>query len=245
MQATQSYFDLIFSQAKVNSIVIMDANGIIDRVNSAFTTAYGYSSDDLRSKHFRVLYLEKDQLTRRPEIELNTTHREGSATDENYLVHKDGTPIWVSGESILVQANDSVQIVKIIHNIHAQKQLERFLLSTSELVDSLFDSVQQSGLLYIDASLKVVKMNQGFKNMFHITETITEGAKLQQIPHPFWSSEEIKTDLRTAMVTGTPVNKEYIIENGDREFRHVQVNSKTIIGDDGSEKRILLMIKTA
>src|SRR5215218_670426 len=160
MEETQAFFDNIFINAKANAIMIMDEKGIVDRVNTAFTTAYGYTTEDLKEKHFRILYTEKDQLTRRPEIELNTTHREGSSTDENYLVHKDGTPIWVTGESILVKENDATCIVKFIHNIHAQKQLERYLLSTSELLESLFDSVQQSGLLILDSRLKVIKMNQ-------------------------------------------------------------------------------------
>jgi PAS domain S-box-containing protein len=243
MAETQQFFDDIFNNAKVCAIIIMDEKGIINRVNAAFTSAYGYTTEDLQSKHFRILYLEKDQLTRRPEIELNTTHREGASSDENYLVHKDGTPIWVTGESVLVRTNDSACIVKIIHNIHAQKQLERYLLSTSELLESLFESVQQSGLLILDSTLKVVKMNEQFKKMFHVTEPVAEGSKLQQINHPFWSSDEIKNDLRHAIVHATAIKKDYIVDKGNREFLRLHISSKTIVSDADLERRILLMIK--
>ena len=243
MAEKQSFFEDIFNNAKANGILIMDDHGIIDRVNTAFTTAYGYSTEDLKAKHFRILYLEKDQLTRRPEIELNVVHREGSSMDENYLVHKNGTPIWVTGESILVKSGEESCIVKFIHNIHAQKQLERYLLSTSELLDSLFESVQQSGLLILDTTLKVVKMNGHFKKMFNINDTISEGSKLQQIPHAFWKSEELKNDLRNALVTGTSLKKDYVINAGDQSFHRMHVASKTIIGEEGSDKRLLLMIK--
>jgi PAS domain S-box-containing protein len=243
MAEKQTFFDDIFSNAKATAIIVMDDYGIIDRVNTAFTTAYGYSSEDLKTKHFRILYVEKDQLTRRPEIELNVVHREGSSMDENYLVHKNGTPIWVTGESILVKTKDGSCIIKIIHNIHAQKQLERYLLSTSELLDSLFESVQQSGLLILDPSLKVVKMNGHFKRMFNVTDPISEGAKLQQIPHPFWNSEELKNDLRNALVTGSSLKKDYVTDVGNQVFDRLHITSKTIIGEDGSDKRLLLMIK--
>src|SRR5829696_2498483 len=207
MTETQHFFDNIFNNAKANAIVIMNEDGIIQKVNTAFTTAYGYSTEDLKTKHTRVLYTEKDQLTRRPEIELNTTQREGAASDENYLIHKDGTPIWVTGESILVKTDDVTCIVKVIHNIHAQKQLERYLLSTSELLENLFESVQQSGLLILDSTLKVVKTNERFRKMFQVSEPVSEGAKLQQIPHPFWSTEEIKNDIRGVVVGGRALHK--------------------------------------
>ena len=122
---TQQLFYEIFNNAKANGIIIMDEKGIIQEVNEAFTTAFGYTTEDVKSKHTRTLFLQKDQLTLLPEIELNQTHREGASSDENYLVHKDGTPIWITGESILAKIDDSTRSIKIIHNIHAQKQLER------------------------------------------------------------------------------------------------------------------------
>ena len=243
MATTEAYFDSIFDNTKANAIMIMDDRGIIERVNGAFTSAYGYSTGDLEEKHFRILYIEKDQLTRRPEIELNTAHREGSSTDENYLVHKNGTHIWVTGESIVVKTREVSRIIKIIHNIHAQKQLERYLLRTSELLDSLFESVQNISLLIIDSRLKVIKMNEQFKQLFGVTEIITEGSKLQQIPHPFWSTDEIKNDLRSVIINTTPLNKDYILEGGHPGFQRLHITSKTLVGDDGGDKRVLLVIK--
>jgi PAS domain S-box-containing protein len=243
MKATERIFENIFSNSRVNGIIVMNEYGIIDRVNGAFTTAYGYTTQDLQSKHFRILYTEKDQLTRRPEIELNTTHREGSSSDENYLVHKNGTPIWVTGEAILVKASETTCIVKIIHNIHAQKQLERYLMSTSELLESLFESAQ-SGLLVLDATLKVSKANEPFRRLFHLTEPVTEGTRLQQI-HPFWSNEEIKKDLRNVLISSISINKEYVADIGKKEFRRLHITSKTIMNDDGSNKQLLLMVKEA
>jgi|GEM_PF-791924 len=239
---TQQLFDAIFNNAKANGIVIMDENGIIQQVNGAFTTAFGYTNEELKSKHTRTLFLQKDQLIRLPEIELNQTHREGSTSDENYLVHKDGTPIWITGESILAKIDDSTCIVKIIHNIHAQKQLERYLLSTSELLESLFESVQ-SGLIILDSSLKIVKTNEPFYKLFQLAEPFPKGSKLQQLDHPFWSSDEIKNDLRNVLVNSKVLNREYLIDKGNREFNRLHINSKTIINDDGTDKQILLMIR--
>jgi len=239
---TQHLFDALFNNAKANSIIIMDEKGIIQEVNRAFTNAFGYTTEDLQSKHTRTLFLQKDQLTLLPEIELNQTHREGASSDENYMVHKDGTPIWITGESILAKIEDSTCIVKIIHNIHAQKQLERYLLSTTELLESLFESVQ-SGLIILDSSLKVIKTNEPFYRLFNLQEPFPKGAKLQQMNHPFWSKDEIRNDLRDVLVNARELNKEYLVDKGNKQFHHLHIASKTLQNNDGTDKQILLMIR--
>lgn len=242
MASTENFFESIYNNTKQNAIMIMSDKGIVQQVNEAFTTAYGYTNEDLRSKHFRLLYIEKDQVLQRPEIELNITHRQGSHGDENYLVHKDGTPIWVTGESVLIKADNSTCIVKIIHNIHAQKQLERYLLASSELLDSLFDSVH-SGLLLLDSTLRVVKTNSSFHKLFGLQTSLTEGSKLQDIPHQFWHNEELRNDVRNVLVTGEKINKEYIWGNDKNDFRRVHIVSKLMLGEGTEEKRILLVVK--
>jgi PAS domain S-box-containing protein len=242
---TTEVFEQLFRNAKQTGILIMNGEGIVQEVNEAFTTAYGYTTEDLASKHFRVLYLEKDQVTLRPEIELNTVHREGSGTDENYLVHKDDTPIWVSGESILTKTTDGVFIVKIIHNIHAQKQLERYLLNSNELLDSLFESVQQTGLLLLDSQLRIVRANAAFSKLFALSEKIQKGGRLQEIPHSFWKEEEVRADVLNVLVNHAAINKNYTTKVSNEGDWHLHITSKLIQHETSGEKQLLLVIKKA
>ncbi|OLY91650.1 PAS domain S-box-containing protein [Cnuella takakiae] len=243
MPNTTQFFDILFNNARTNAMMIMSMDGIVESVNEAFTLSFGYTTDDLRDKHFRVLYIEKDQATRRPEIELNQTHRTGSSSDENYLVHKDTTPIWVTGESILVKTDDTSCIVKLIHNIHAQKQLERYLLSSSELLGSLFESVQQSGLLLLNSQMKLVRTNGAFRKMFGVRSDVAEGSKLQDIGNSFWTKEELRQEIRNVIVTGVPMKKEFVYDKGDNDCVRYEIISKQITGDGDAEHQLLLMIK--
>jgi PAS domain S-box-containing protein len=240
---TSSFFELLFINAKQNGMLIMSEEGIVQKVNEAFTTAYGYTTEDLKSKHFRILYIEKDQLTRRPELELETTLREGSSTDENYLVHKDGTPVWVTGEAIRIKAEKVSCIVKVIHNIHAQKQLERYLLASADLLDSLFDSLQQTALLLLDSQMKIKKANKVFMKMFNIQNKVTEGSRLQQLEHPFWNEEEIKNDIRNVIVNNETLKKEFSVDNSG--IQKLEVIFKLILSEKSMEKNLLLIIKEA
>jgi hypothetical protein len=95
----------------------------------------------------------------------------------------------------------------------------------------------------VDSRLKVVRTNEPFYRLFHIAEPCTIGARFQQINHPFWSGDEIKNDLRNVLVNATALNKEYVVDKGNREFNRLHIASKTLMNDDGTDKQILLMIK--
>jgi PAS domain S-box-containing protein len=241
---TSNFFDAIYNNSAQNAIMIMDAKGIIKEVNPAFTIAYGYTTEDLQGKHFKILYTEKDQTILRPEIELNTTHRQGFCGDENYLVHKDSSNVWVTGESILVKTESGTSIVKIIHNIHAQKQLERYLLASTELLDNLFESVH-SGLMLLDSQARVVKTNASFRKMFDLATPLLEGSKVQEIANPFWHDDELRKDIRNAVVNGERINKEYITGNEKSNFRRFHIDSKLMVAENTMEKRLLLLVKEA
>ncbi|HXL57718.1 MAG TPA: PAS domain S-box protein [Chitinophagaceae bacterium] len=90
---TFEFFDLFFNTAKQNSVIIMNTDGLILKVNEAFTTAFGYSIDDLAEKNFNLLFTEEDKKSDKPAKELQKIKSEGSANDDNYLVHKDGLPV--------------------------------------------------------------------------------------------------------------------------------------------------------
>ncbi|HEV7333795.1 MAG TPA: PAS domain-containing protein [Flavisolibacter sp.] len=161
-------------------------------------------------------------------------------------MHKDGTPIWVAGESILIQKKEDSFIVKIIHNIHAQKQLERYLLSSHEVLDNLFESVQHTGLLLLDAQLRAVKRNGAFSKLFNLNQQVPNGSRLQEISDPFWQEDGIKADVRSALVQNVAINKEYIAADGGGEPSiRLHIVSKPILSDENAEKQLLLVIKKA
>jgi len=243
MVETTGFFSSFYRNAKQNSVIIMDNEGVILQVNPAFVTAFGYEEKDVEGKHFRMLFTEEDKKSDKPEREVNTALVEGSKSDNNYLVHSDGTPIWVNGESVLVTNGKHEKfIVKIIHNIHAQKQLERFLLESNEFIDSIFESIKDIGLMIVDSSMKIVKTNKAFLKMFGIKKTIEEGSKLSAIDHVFWKRDDIRDDVRNTIVKQEPVkNKIYSFENESGK-RSLDISLKPMDGI-GTGKSILVVIK--
>ena len=180
----------------------MKCDGEILDVNEAFHIRFGYLPEDLIGKNFSLLFTEKDREINKPERELQTVTTDGSASDENYIVHKDGSKLWVTGESVLIENKDrETCVVKVIHNIHAQKQLERFLLQSHEFIESIFDSITDSALLLLDSSIRIIKVNSAFVKMFHLQKEPVKGSRLSDIDNDFWLRPDVKQEVVNFLVT--------------------------------------------
>jgi len=243
MLKTTGFFDSLCKNAKHNSIIVMNTDGTILEVNQAFLSSFGYKEDDVVQKNFSMLFTEEDKKVNRPQRELHTAITEGSGNDDNFLVQKSGKTVWVNGESILVTDEEVTYIVKIIHNIEAQKQLERFLLQSNDFIEGILDSITDRALIIIDSSMKVVKVNQVFLEMFDLTKPPAEDSRISGIGHHFWNSPRLKDILRDILVKDEPANDlpmEYITRTD--ETKHVTITSKYLHAHQG-DKRILLSLK--
>lgn len=240
---TEGFFNDIYKNACENSVIILDQKGVILQVSPSFITAFGYKRKDVIGKHFRMLFTKKDRLIKRPESEVKTALLEGSKSDDNYLVQKDGTPIWVMGESFsVINTANEKYLVKIIHNIHAQKQLEHFLLLSNEFIDIIFDSIKGTGLIILDSSLRVIKNNQAFKKMFELKNSPAQGTKLSEMDNPFWKNKEIRTELLKIFVNHSAMkDAPYIFISKKAKEIQLSITSKLIEGKE-KEKQLLLVI---
>lgn len=173
----------IYLDARQNALLIMDVEGYILDVSETFTMYFGYYKEDIIGKHSRILFTEEDQGKNLPERELIAVQQTGAALDTNFLVSKNKTAIWVSGESFLVKDKENNRlIVKIIQNIHNQKELEYFLLKSNHLIESILHNIQDI-IIVLDSGLKVLKANEAFMKLFSITHKNIEGSMLSDLIH--------------------------------------------------------------
>lgn len=244
MVKTTGFFDSLCKNAKHNTILVMDTTGIILEVNQAFISSFGYAAEDVVNKNFRMLFTEDDRKKQKPEIEIQKVNNGGSGSDDNYLVQKSGKAVWVNGESVLVTNEDGeAYILKIIHNIEAQKQLERFLVESNEFIETILDSITDRALIILDAGMKIIKANTRFSEMFNLSTRVPlEDSKLGSIPHPFWQSAEVKQLLRNILVRNEMLRDVELNyqANGDVTKR-IKLSSKFLHSHD-TDKRILLVI---
>ncbi len=244
MVKTEGFFAEIFKKTKENSIILMDYKGKILDVNKGLLNAFGYSKKDLVGKNFEMLFTPKDKELNKPAVEVKNTLARGGSSDNNYLVNKEGVPIWVLGESILVKDHEGEKfIVKIIQNINTQKKLEGFIIDSDEFIHTVFDSVKDAAFIILNSELRVLRANKMFLNLFKLKKVDVTDVQLFKLKNSFWKSPEIKKQLTDILVTKTAMkNAQFIFKNGTAKSKELLITSK-LMENEGMGRTILLVIK--
>ncbi len=175
-----NYFDALFKYTKQNNVLLMNEEGYITEINTAFTNTFGYTDDEIIGKNLKILFTPEDQKKGLPENEITTVLREGQCKDNNYLVHKDKTITWVSGESILVKNfNSDVSILKIIQDIHTEKTYERSTHRLKDLNENIFKSIEDV-IIVLNEEMIITEANDTFFRLFKIDEKKCPGLDSNQ-----------------------------------------------------------------
>jgi PAS domain S-box-containing protein len=242
---TAPFFEYYYNNAEVNSILILDDEGTILDVNRAFTQNFGYDKEEIAGKNFTMLFIQKDKEDHKPEMELERVLSKGHSHDENYVVEKNGHVIWCTGESILAIDNKGEKyIIKDIINLQAKKQLQLFLKDTDELLERIFESSKDIPMLIVDGSMKIQKVNPAFLHLFEIDEAPSGGARLSDLNHPFWKSENIKTEVRKILVNNeSMIEKEFLLNTKSGEGKRIRLNSKIIDRQTNAGKQIFIIVE--
>ncbi|MEO8960725.1 MAG: ATP-binding protein [Ginsengibacter sp.] len=162
-----NFFEALFNNSVENNILLLDQQGKIITVNKAFTDCFGYTHEDLEGKDVEILFTEEDQKKRKPEKEIATTISQGQASDNNYLVKKDKTIVWVLGESVLVQNETGENwILKIIQNVNREKLNEKSALQFSNLNENILAAIDDV-VIVMDEKLNILKTNHAFAFVFN------------------------------------------------------------------------------
>ena len=239
---TSDFYHSLFFNSKQHAMIIMDSDGYILDSNKAFEEHFGYSGKDVFGKHTRMLFTLEDQKLKKPEMEIATVKEHGSAEDNNYVVHKDGSLVWVMGESILLKTGSQSFISKIIHNIHTQKVLERFLVETNEFVESILKTIKDA-LVVIDSDLRIIKGNKAFYEIFEIPEETIEGILLFDLNYAFWNDAGMQGKLETMIDENDYFEtKQFEWKRPNSTPRIMNVTAKTMEYNADKKKRILLVI---
>lgn len=161
------FFTEVFNNTEQNNILLIDTTGKILAINPAFTKLFGYKPEVIVGKNMSVLFTHEDRETGMPEKELRKVLATGQGSDNNYLLAADGTKTWVSGESVLVKKEDgSSLIIKIIQNIHVQKESELELGRINLFNEDILGSISNA-VVVLNEKMELVKINTAFATVFN------------------------------------------------------------------------------
>ena len=216
-----NFFETLFNNTVENNILLLDQKGKIIIVNKAFTECFGYTQKDLEGKEAAILFTEEDQKKRKPEKEITRTISVGQASDNNYLVKKDRTIVWVSGESVLLK-NEAGEnyILKIIQNINREKQNEKNALQLSNLNENILAAINDVVIL-IDEQLNILKTNHAFAFLFNRPNNENKKINFGKLIAPYDPEQRLISRIKDTLKSKASIN-DFTLEietlSGEKRF---------------------------
>jgi len=237
---SQDYYHAFFEYAKKNSVLIIDPNGIILEANRAFLASFGYDESDIVGENFSILFTESDQKKDLPLRELRTVIDEGQSYDNNYLVNKNKTLTWVSGESILL-TNDRQEkrILKVIQNIHAQKESEFSIIRLNNFNENILGTIED-GVIVLDEDLKILKANHSFTQIFNFDKDVSK-IDFKSFIGSFDVNSELSNAILNVFQSKSNIGRIQLeMDAGSSEKKTFDI-SCTRLAEEGEQTKILLI----
>lgn len=133
-------YDLFVQSVPDFAIFLLDQGGHILTWNDGGYRVFGYTADEIKGKHLSIFYTEEECASGVVEKELNTAKEKGTASDDRWLVRKDGRRVWVSGVTIGLHDIETACYGKIIRDqTEARQKEERF----QQLNDNLHEKIRE------------------------------------------------------------------------------------------------------
>ena len=235
------FFKALLTNARENNILIADEKGIVLAINNSFTASFGYTEEDIVGKSIRVLFTKEDLEKGLPEFERETVLQKGQSYDNNYLVNKNKTITWVSGESVLVKdAKGTARILKVIQNIHTQKESELELKRLNDFNESILSSIADV-VIIVDHHLNIIKANNAFVSLFRNKVPEIQTINIATLIKPYDKNDDLLHSLEQAALTGNSFsNKQLEVDIPSVEKRIFEVSCAPL--RDFADNNMLLVV---
>jgi two-component system CheB/CheR fusion protein len=131
LRESEARLRLIVESILDYAVVALDTDGRIESWNPAAERAFGYTGDEARGQHTRILFTEGDRLAGVPEKEMMIAGAQGRAHDDRWHVRKDGSSFFASGTLFPLRDGSGILtgFVKIARDLTERKQYEDALKS--------------------------------------------------------------------------------------------------------------------
>lgn len=235
------FFHALLNKARENSVLIADENGIVLAINNSFSASFGYTEDDIVGQSVKILFTKQDQERGLPEHEYESVLQTGQAYDNNYLVNKDKSITWVSGESVLVKDHKgSIRILKVIQNIHKQKESELELMRLNDFNESILASITDV-VIIVDNKLNIIKANNAFVGLFRDEVPEISTINIASLIKPYDKNNELLRSLQQAALTGNSFsNRQLEVDIPSFEKRIFEVSCTPL--QDYANNNMLLVV---
>lgn len=158
-------YDLFVQSVKDFAIFLLDREGRIVTWNEGGHRMLGYAPDQIIGEHLSILYTAEDNANSVTDQELKTAKETGTASDDRWLVHKNGRRIWVSGVTVGLYNAESASYGKIIRDqTEARRKEERIETLNSKLHEKV-QELEKFEEATVGRELKMIELKQEMQRL--------------------------------------------------------------------------------
>jgi PAS domain S-box-containing protein len=133
-EASDLRFRVLVEQVRDYAIFMIDPDGRHATWNEGVRRLLGYDEPEFLGQHGAILFTPEDRGRGEPERELRTAAEEGRASDDRWLVRKDGSRFWATG--ITARVNDRagrlIGFSKVFRDLTDEKAIQDRLRDSEE-----------------------------------------------------------------------------------------------------------------
>ncbi|MBU0987098.1 MAG: diguanylate cyclase [Proteobacteria bacterium] len=217
-------------------IRILDNNGIIIYANQALCTLLGYKKDELIGKSVFDLYPENDK-NRLDELLADRKAGKSSRYEACFLT-KTGRKLFteVSAVPIFDDQGQFSASFTIIHDITAQKQLEKKLVEEKDFLNGLI-ALCPDGIIGVNQEGKIIIFNRAAEQLtLHKAEDVTGKMSVVNIYESLAKARLVKKNIYSPEYGGEGRLEDFEVEIVTRKGEKIPIRlSATLLYKDGHE----------
>ncbi len=240
--AENTLYAALLEQVRDHAIFLIGSDGYNRTWNLGVERILGYSRDEFIGMHAREIFTPEDRAEGVPERELSFVRQHGGASDERWLLRRDGTRLWASGMTYRLQdeAGHLIGFAKVFRDLTVERQFEDQLRRSTERY-RLATSAGHVALYDRDLNTGTFTWTNGFSEVFgySIGDMGSNVSWWEERLHPEERSRVI-TEQASAIARGEPRwRREYRFRHARGEYAVVEDNALIMRSSDGIELRML------
>jgi len=151
----------IVESAVDHAIITADFEERITGWNSGATRLLGWKETDVLGRPLRLIFTPEDCAAGVPEAEMQRALDEGKATDERWLIRRDGTRFFAMGELLPLHDGGLLGFLKILRDRTAQRQAEEALRESEERYRLIVESARDYAIFTTNLEGRITTWNRG------------------------------------------------------------------------------------
>ena len=155
----------IVESAVDHAIITADIEDRITGWNSGATRLLGWEEADVLGRPLRLIFTPEDCAAGVPEAEMRKALAEGVATDERWLIRRDGSRFFALGELLPLRDSETLGFLKIVRDRTEQRRAEEALRESEERYRLIVESARDYAIFTTNVEGRITTWNRGAREV--------------------------------------------------------------------------------